>query len=252
MKKHLALLTLIVFASITLTSCKEETTEPSKEGKYLGSKIKMGNDSVQSFVELNAAGDPVVLGVLLSSKSMQGLPADPMGTKFRIDLPATAPVAPYSFIEVGWNPGGHPPPGVYDKPHFDFHFYMEPNTVIDAISVPPLKDVTPIGSEFLPFGYASDSSVVPKMGVHWVDVNSDEFTPKGFSQTFIWGTYKGKVNFLEPMITKAFLDTKPDTGIALKQPTGFQKSGYYPKYLDIHYNAATDFYEVELETLTKH
>ena len=35
-------------------------------------------------------------------------------------------VAPYRFVELDWNPGGHEPPGIYDTPHFDFHFYTVP------------------------------------------------------------------------------------------------------------------------------
>jgi len=29
----------------------------------------------------------------------------------------------FKFVELDWNPGGHEPAGVYDTPHFDFHFY---------------------------------------------------------------------------------------------------------------------------------
>jgi hypothetical protein len=38
-------------------------------------------------------------------------------------------------VGLNWNPHGHIPPGVYDLPHFDFHFYIEPIEKIFAISL---------------------------------------------------------------------------------------------------------------------
>ena len=48
------------------------------------------------------------------------------------------------------------------------------------------------------------------MGAHWLDITSPELNqenPKSFTQTFIYGSYDGKVIFMEPMITKAFMDS---------------------------------------------
>ena len=39
-----------------------------------------------------------------------------------LDLPAKNPTQ-YKFVQFDWNPAGHEPAGVYDLPHFDFHFY---------------------------------------------------------------------------------------------------------------------------------
>ena len=33
---------------------------------------------------------------------------------------------PLKWALLNWNPHGHIPPGIYDRPHFDVHFYMEP------------------------------------------------------------------------------------------------------------------------------
>ncbi|MCW3108253.1 MAG: hypothetical protein JWQ09_2759, partial [Segetibacter sp.] len=49
-----------------------------------------------------------------------------------------------------------------------------------------------------------------------------------FSQTFIYGTYDGKVTFYEPMITLAFLKSTTSFERAIPQPAKFKKAGYYP------------------------
>lgn len=46
---------------------------------------------------------------------------------------------------------------------------------------------------------------VPKMGLHWIDTNSPELSPRNqpFTATFIIGSWDGKVIFDEPMVTRA-------------------------------------------------
>jgi hypothetical protein len=58
------------------------------------------------------------------------------------------------------------------------------------------------------------------------------------------------VNFVEPMVTKAFLETKPNITIPLKQPAAFPKRGYYPTSYSMKYDATRQEYTVSLDGLT--
>jgi hypothetical protein len=70
-------------------------------------------------------------------------------------------------------------------------------------------------TEYVPAGYMyAPGAEVPKMGAHWVDLSSHEFRGHAFTATYIYGSYDGRLIFEEPMVTKAFLETKPD----LSQP----------------------------------
>ena len=44
-------------------------------------------------------------------------------------MPALAASAradiPFKWVLLNWTPHGHIPPGVYDTPHFDVHFYLD-------------------------------------------------------------------------------------------------------------------------------
>jgi hypothetical protein len=69
---------------------------------------------------------------------------------------------------------------------------------------------------------------VPMMGAHWVDPTSGEFHGQPFGETFIFGSYEGKVTFYEPMITLEFLKNNSNFERSIPQPAKVQKSGYYP------------------------
>ena len=79
------------------------------------------------------------------------------------------------------------------------------------------------------------------MGAHWVDITSPELNqqdPKTFTQTFIYGSYDGKVIFMEPMITKIYLDTVNNFERNIPQPAKFKTTGYYPTKMKIIRNAS--------------
>jgi hypothetical protein len=125
---------------------------------------------------------------------------------------------------------------LYDKPHFDFHFYIIPES--ERIAIPPYQiDSTGFlnfpAPGYTPATYVPTPGGVPQMGTHWIDFTSPEFNGQPFTQTFLYGTYNGKVAFYEPMITKAFLDANASFerpfGVAAK----YKESGYYPTKMRI-------------------
>jgi hypothetical protein len=74
---------------------------------------------------------------------------------------------------------------------------------------------------------------VPQMGLHWLDGTSPELNGQRFTQTFILGSYDGKITFYEPMITKEFLLSASNFERNIPQPAKYQKAGYYPTKMRI-------------------
>ena len=206
-----------------------------------GPAVKVGNGIARTYVvrdpKLNI---PVEMGVALSEGAMDGLPGkDPHAAHkaaasahehvdnhvYLLSLPK-AGVAPYQFVELDWNPGGHEPPGIYDQPHFDFHFYtISPEERAAIVPSDPdfqkKADMLPAEAQRPEF-YAmaappgAPAPGVPLMGVHWVDVRSPELQGmmgkpelyKPFTTTFIYGSWAGRFTFVEPMITRAYIMSK--------------------------------------------
>jgi hypothetical protein len=180
---------------------------PLADGTAYGTPAAVGNGTVRSYITY-AGGEAVEVGVAMSEDVMQGLPK-PAGPghegehdmhEFVLDLPAGNPT-PFKHVGFNWNPGGHEPPGIYDQPHFDFHFYMIP--VADRLAIIPTDTAafnakarnypTP---EFVPAGYIAPMPLgVPQMGVHWIDPTSPEFNGQPFTKTFIYGSWNGKLFF---------------------------------------------------------
>ncbi len=174
---------------------------------------------------------------------------------------------------VNYNPEGHTPPGIYDVPHFDFHFYtttVEERTAIEpgvcAVSEPEPHPVPvdcetfevgmrPLPADQQPDGYIFVGAVEPAMGNHLIDPLSSEFPDApgydpevGFTHTWIWGTYNGEITFFEPMITKAFLELQnEEVCTAIKMPQALPEAGWYPTEYCIRFLADQDAYAISLE-----
>jgi hypothetical protein len=92
-------------------------------------------------------------------------------------------------------------------------------------------------------------AAVPDMGNHLIDSKSPELVTAGraFTHTFIFGAYDGQVTFYEPMITLAFLESRPDACVPIKQAQAWETEGYYPTTYCIRYLADDERYTVSLE-----
>jgi len=99
---------------------------------FYGAEVAVGDGIGRSYIRLEE-GRPAELGVALSERAVDGLPAPTPGVdpahhlvnhEYLLPLPAQAiETTPYRLVELDWNPGGHEPPGIDDPPHFDFHFH---------------------------------------------------------------------------------------------------------------------------------
>jgi hypothetical protein len=210
--------------------------------RQYGTPVKVGNGIVRTYIVSDAkqGGKPLEIGVAMSEKSLDGLPApmpasgaDAKGhdhaamqmNMYLLDLPAQNPTQ-YKFVQFDWNPAGHEPDGVYTIPHFDFHFYTvskdvrasivpsDPQYATKAASFPDQPYRYPFYVDAATAAGAPAAAVtVPQMGLHWLDVRSPELqglvgNPAGFkpfTKTFIYGSWDGQFIFDEPMITRAYI-----------------------------------------------
>jgi hypothetical protein len=259
--------------------------------RQYGTPIRLGNGRARTYVVLDqkAGGRPLEVGVALDEAALEGLPAPmPMPTPMPTDghehvdshiydlaMPAQNPT-PYKFLELDWNPQGHEVVGIYDRPHFDFHFYTITRAERDAIvpsdpqfqqradNLPPAEMQPPFYSTLTPPG--APTPAVPKMGVHWIDLRSPEIqgllghpeNARPFTTTFIRGSWDGRFTFDEPMITRAFIlgrktaatEAQRDSVIQIPQAAQYAPAGFYPSAYRITYDAHAREYLIALTQLT--
>jgi hypothetical protein len=251
-----------------------------------GPDVPVGNGTARMFVELGTRGEPRALGIALTEAALTGLAAR-MNTTSRcfdkngdgtvthgeclgdyqaeLTLPANASDLglPVRWATVNWNPEGHaaPAPPVWSAAHFDFHFFMVEPEVIQGIRTGPCAEFihcedsvrasTPLPSHHLPADYIDVGAAVAAMGNHLIDARDPELAdPKlGFSRTFIYGAYDGKLIFLEPMVSLRFLASRPQQCTPIRVPTTYAVAGYYPTSYCVRHDAPSGTYRVTLEGL---
>ncbi len=218
-----------------LGACAKDNT--SKPSRFDGPDVSIGNGKANAWLTEDAQGNATALGFTLRKGALDQLPAAMPGSMFMLALPDEALRAtPFNHIMINWNPHGHEPVGIYDLPHFDFHFYMVPMS--DVMQIPPYPqnpaafDHVP-SAVYLPAGYVKSPGGVPGMGAHWSDVASPEFHGQRFTETLIYGSYDGHVTFMEPMVALSVLQNSPAVEQDIKQPAQYEKPGYYPTHYRI-------------------
>ncbi|EFJ44042.1 hypothetical protein VOLCADRAFT_106565 [Volvox carteri f. nagariensis] len=139
---------------------------------------------------------------------------------------------PFGFVYWSYAFNGHPGVGIYDVPHFDFHFMFPSydywwNQEWNVNSHGPcmggsnatfFKTFKPIpsccwpGSTLGPIIQAGD--FVWGMGSHLWDTSAAEYNPvRRFNFTHIYGQYDGKIQFFESMVTVS----------TMQRPRGYQE-----------------------------
>jgi hypothetical protein len=270
-----------------------DSTAPGLRRVY-GPAVAVGAGHARSYVVIDDApgGGAAEFGVALDEGALQGLPA-PMampaggGAHAHVDshehllpLPAENPTG-YKLVELNWNPGGHEPPGIYDVPHFDFHFYTVTKAERDAIdpaatgaAAYAAKSAAFPAPAQVPGGFAALSApgtppvAVPHMGVHWSDLNAPEIQAmlghperaRPFTTTFIHGSWDGRFIFGEPMVTRAFLLGRKaataaaarDSVMPLAAAAAYAAPGVHPTAYRVQYDAASREYRVAMTGLTAH
>lgn len=228
-----------------------------------GTPQPLGQGTARSWVRLNAQGTPQAVGVTLSEAALQGLPTTPVegpaAAELVLKLPAEAAATGIDHIEVEWNPQGHDPNPIYGVAHFDVHFYLisqaQQQAILPSDPAFATKAARLPSSAYVPAGYVLPgdpvANTVPQMGAHWIDPRSPEFNGQPFTSTFLFGSYDGRFTFVEPMVSKAFLDTKPNVVHDVPQPGKVAIAGFYPSRYRVSYDATAKAYQIVLDGLVR-
>ena len=227
-----------------------------EKGKnYYGASVKMGKGEARSFITMSKSGEPQELGIEMTGDAFDRLPEDHHNSAFILPLPGIAKEATaFDHIQVDWNAHGHAP-FFYQLPHFDFHFYVSTLSERKAI---PSYSANPAGFDNNPpAGYLPPTYIAPpggeeaEMGKHWVDATSPELPWNAgdkFTKTFIYGSYDGKVTFLEPMVTLEHLQNGAESSTPIPQPSLYPKRTYYPHVFNVYKENKNKTYWVSLSS----
>ena len=238
--------------------------DSSKKGLLKGEEVKIHGGKGWSWAKVSKKGNPESVGFTLTDEALASVPLG-NGTgghnahgpahehwiaKFN---PIAGTVIPFNFVMLNWNPNGHPPENIYDKPHFDFHFYMI--SLKEQLAIPSYEDASSLfdnlpPAEYLPSLYFRGPGGVPQMGVHWVDILSPEFNGGDFTTTFLYGSYDGKVTFHEPMVTMNVIESGATIHKDIRQPQLFSLSNrYFPTEYSIWKDSRTGRHYLSLNTM---
>jgi hypothetical protein len=251
-----------------------------------GAYQTVGKGMISSYAELDRNGVPLAIGIAFDTQALEQLPVEMSDGHQCFDrngdgtidpqmecnrwhewiLPLPSDVAgrtdiPFKWAQVNLNPMGHIPPGIYDKPHFDVHFFLEGISETFAIQSGPcgpefvrcdqFKLATkPVPPNYIHSDYKSVDAVAPAMGNHLIDLTSPEFHGQKFTRTMIYGSYDGKITFYEEMLTLDYLRSQTEKCNPIKPSRAVALSGYYPTVSCIRHDPAKKEYSVSLEKFT--
>ncbi len=88
------------------------------------------------------------------------------------------------------------------------------------------------------------------MGNHLIDPTSAEFHGKKFTRTWIYGAYDGHVTFVEEMLTRECMLSRPAACFPIKSPPAVNVRGYYTTQSCTRYHAQANKYTVSMEGFT--
>jgi hypothetical protein len=225
---------------------------------FEGQPVRVGNGTAKTVVRTDQAGKPVSVAVVFTETALDGLPAPAAGTMvdfpYVLPMPEAGPRTVVDHVVVNWNPAGHPPPKIYDVPHFDFHFYLVPSADREKVHFHSENDSgdpsqQPAAEVVAPGYVVPPGTAVPQMGVHAINTKAPEFNGKPFTATFIYGYYNRQLTFLEPMATVAYLKSKPTFTAPVERPARFVRTGAYPSRYEVSYDPASKTYQVALQGL---
>lgn len=223
-------LALLALATLAI-SCKKDR----EKGIYKGPVVQVHNGKAWTWVQINDNNIPERIGITIDDAAMNSVPTGnvPPGheheNSYVMSFHSKGSLTPFKHVWLNWNPSGHEPENVYTLPHFDIHYYTVPSAEREQMVDNAKMDIHP-DAAYIPANHIAPIPGVPTMGKHWLDPTSPELQPGGpaFTQTFLFGSYNGKMIFYEPMITKTFLQQNANFERPIAQPAKVKEAGYYP------------------------
>ena len=245
----LAASALMLSSTAVMAACSDSPTADATK-TFKGSKIAVGQGTAWTEMVVGQANEVQEVTMVFTEDALIGLPGTLPATEFIIPLPSDAPATVFNHVGVNWQPQGHPPATIYSVPHFDVHFYListqerdamtpaDPAFAQKALKTPDATLVAP--------SYSADPMPIPRMGSHWGDGTSHEFHGSAFTSTMVYGYYDAKMIFIEPMMAKSFIESKPNFSATMKTPARYPKAGRYPTTYGLTHNAAAKEYRAKI------
>ncbi|MGW0043253.1 DUF5602 domain-containing protein [Rhodococcus sp. NPDC003348] len=242
-----------------LAGCGAADADRHNDGAtYFGPGQDLGDGTTRSFVRLDAAGRPAEVGLRMSAAALDGLPSGPDARPqmLMLALPDEAGDTVFEHVMLDWNPNGHDPQVLFGKPHFDMHFYLADTAEVHgidpadpefAVKAARLPDPRYVPLNYVPPPGPPEASVVPAMGLHWSNA-ADGLVPGefDFTEVLLNGSWDGEFTFIEPMMTREWMLTKPTLREDLELPQAYPKSGYSPTTYTVEFDEGTDEYVIAL------
>jgi hypothetical protein len=258
------------------TECPEALADAERDadGELIlwGTQLDYATGNVGAYTKFassDCSGGPSAVGVEISTAALENLPGpdevsmqpppdcleeprpgcplpyDSLWLNFtNSDLGDFSPIATLGF---DWNPSGHSPPGLYDAPHIDFHFYLVPQAEIETLVAGPCAGMAPdvfeLANEPFPAScfpgdnYTNLGAVAPYMGNHFLSTSAPEVAAAfsggnglaAWNHTWIWGGYNGEITYFEPMVKRSFLLNPEDMCYPIPgMPENFALGGWRP------------------------
>jgi hypothetical protein len=249
---------LLILAAATAVLVAGPALAESKSTVYEGKGVRIGRGTAHTVVQTDADGKLASMGIVFTPGMLDGLPKASKGADpdfpYLLPMPTKGPKTVVDHVVINWESAGHAPSHVYDVPHFDFHFYLVSRASQKRVT---FKNENESGdpsqqpsAELVPVGYIlPPGTAVPQMGVHAIDPSASEFHNQPFAATFIYGYYNKQQTFIEPMVSLAYLKSKPSFSAPVPRPASYTKPGAYPSIYGVKYDSARNVYEVMLEGL---
>jgi len=199
------------------------------------------------------------------------------GYEIPVSLPESAQqMTAFRNAVLNWNPQGHPPPGVYNARHTDFHFYFmseqerlsighaadaksmcwlpnpmgsEPPKIPDPQSCEQLAvTAAPLPADQVPPGYQSLGATEAAMGDHLVSLGWHEFHGQPFTEALIFTANAGHLTGMEPMVALDYMQSLQEPQrTAITMPAAFPTAGMYPTEYVVAYDRDAGLFRVSFE-----
>lgn len=245
------------------------------QGAYRGpcdlveNRVSFGDGYVQSVVHKNADGSLRAIGLQIDAAAMDTLPSVPTndgqtcwdtngdgvtdperecngGHERVLWFPKLANL-PFKWIMFNYQARGHGPMHVFDKAHFDFHFYIQEFVDRNFIRLGPCgvythcldyeKAMKNIPAPYWPEGFENQGGVSGRMGNHLADTSEAPFGGKPFTQAFVYGQYDGHLTYFESVVATDWARTAPSECKPIKAPPAMEQTGLYPRQYCTRYRA---------------
>lgn len=228
-----------------------------------GESADVGDGTVTAYATTNS-GEFSSLGVHVDGDALASVdddgeePHEEVAT--HLSFPDEVDTRQFTFMGFHFNPMGHPPPEVYTVPHFDFHFYMIEEEVVEGVPMGVAAYDLPDEQHPPEYAFEDPRFIEPEMGEHLLDGTAPEFGDGEFTHTYVYGAYdpaidpeepdgamemelggetqevpvfegdgEGRLHFVEPMVTTEFfagLDEEISADVAT--PESFFTEDQYP------------------------